>query len=37
MGMMKENFENFTDRQPLFPGKSDYKLSPSNAASKEMT
>jgi mitogen-activated protein kinase 1/3 len=28
--MMKENFENFTDRTPLFPGSSCYKLSPSN-------
>ena len=28
--MMKENFENFTDRTPLFPGSSCYKLSPRN-------
>ena len=37
LGMMKENFGTFTDRQPLFPGKSDYKLSPTNAAAKDMT
>ena len=37
LGMMKENFSNFTDRQPLFPGKSDYKLSPTNSAAKEMS
>ena len=26
--MMKENYAEYTDRQPLFPGKSCYKLSP---------
>ena len=28
LSMMKDNFAEFTDRQPLFPGKSCYKLSP---------
>ena len=28
LSMMEENFASFTDRQPLFPGKSCYKLSP---------
>ena len=28
LSMMKDNFADFTDRQPLFPGSSCYKLSP---------
>ena len=28
LSMMKDNFTDFTDRQPLFPGSSCYKLSP---------
>ena len=28
LSMMKENFDNFTERKPLFPGSSSYKLSP---------
>jgi mitogen-activated protein kinase 1/3 len=28
LGMMKENFANFTDRKPLFPGHACFPLSP---------
>lgn len=31
MSMMKENFPDFTDRMPLFPGKGCYPLSPTAA------
>jgi mitogen-activated protein kinase 1/3 len=31
MSMMKSNFDDFTQRQPLFPGQSCYKLSPTGS------
>ncbi len=33
--MMKENFDNFTERKPLFPGSSSYKLSPTIEVNSE--
>ena len=35
LSMMKENFASFTDRQPLFPGTSCYKLSPTGEEQKD--
>jgi len=34
LGMMKEHAPTFMDRQPLFPGKSCFPLSPSKAATE---
>ena len=33
LSMMRDNFADFTDRQPLFPGSSCYKLSPKEKTS----
>jgi len=35
LSMMRENFSNFTERQPLFPGSSCYKLSPTSVSNNE--
>ena len=35
LSMMKENFANFTDRTPLFPGASCYLLSPTTGKKDE--
>jgi len=34
LSMMKDNFDNSFDRQPLFPGSSCYKLSPDSSSNK---
>ena len=36
LSMMRENFADFTERQPLFPGSSCYKLSPQAATSDKV-
>ena len=35
LGMMRENAPTFLDRNPLFPGKSCFPLSPSNKVTEE--
>ena len=36
LGMLKENSPTFTDRTPLFPGKSCFPLSPDPDGSKDV-